>query len=222
MNAESLVHAWRRQKPTVPWPALLDLITSTLMVFLLITFLQIAFGDDPEAVFTRSKQESFVQQFEKEFTREIADKKIQAEHRLNFLQITFSDGVLFESGDYRLQPGGQQLLVRCAKVFENASQTGYEQIQVEGHTDDRPIWHTGYPSDNWELSSARAISVVRFLNELGGVTTKVFSANGYSFHRPVASNDTEEGRAHNRRVEIRLFFSGTATESLLTGQHRDP
>jgi chemotaxis protein MotB len=201
---------WRREHPVVSWPALLDLITSTLMAFLLVAFLQIAFGEDPEAAFTRSKQESFVTMFEAEFSREIAAGKVAVARRLNFLQITFSDKVLFPSGDYRLQPAGLGLLRRCGRVFVAASETGYEQIQVEGHTDDRPIWRPGYPADNWELASARAISVVQFLTSVQGLSARVFSVNGYAFYRPVAGNDTEAGRARNRRVEIRLFFSGTS------------
>lgn len=213
MEQQSLATpSWKRVYPVGSWPALLDLITSTLMVFLLVAFLQIAFGEDPEAAFTRSKQESFVAKFETEFSREIADGEVAVVRRLNFLQITFSDRVLFPSGDYRLQPAGLGLLTRCAQVFVEASETGYEQIQVEGHTDDRPIWRSTYPADNWELSSARAISVVRFLTGVRGLSADVFSVNGYAFYRGVADNDTEEGRARNRRIEIRLFFSGTNGE----------
>lgn len=213
MEKESLAASLRRQEdPVVSWPALLDLITSTLMVFLLIAFLQIAFGEDPEAAFTRSEQARFVERFEAEFSREVAAGEIHVDRRLNFLQITFSNNVLFPSDGYHLQPAGSGLLARCAKVFAEASETGYEQIQVEGHTDDRPIWRTTYPADNWELASARAISVARFLTSVPELSAKVFSVNGYAAYRPVASNDTEEGRARNRRIEIRLFFSGTNAE----------
>jgi flagellar motor protein MotB len=211
---------WRRESPVVSWPALLDLITSTLMVFLLVAFLQIAFGQEPEAAFTRSKQESFVERFDAEFSQEIAAGEVHVARRLNFLQITFSDKVLFPSGDYRLQPAGLGLLARCAKVFMEANETGYEQIQVEGHTDDRPIWRSAYPADNWELASARAISVVRFLTGVRGLSARVFSVNGYAFYRPIAGNDTEEGRARNRRIEVRLFFSGT--NSSVIGEESAP
>jgi len=209
-NRSLIASFGRHELPIVSWPALLDLITSTLMVFLLIAFLQIAFGEDPEAAFTRSKQESFGERFNAEFSSEIAAGTVHVAPRLNFLQITFSDKVLFPSGDYHLQSAGAELLARCAKVFVDASATGYEQIQVEGHTDDRPIWRSTYPADNWELASARAISVVRFLTGVHGLSARVFSANGYAFYHPIAGNDTEEGRARNRRIEIRLFFSGTA------------
>jgi chemotaxis protein MotB len=79
------------------------------------------------------------------------------------------------------------------------------QISVEGHTDNIPIgsqrqdvWPT-----NWELSSVRAVAAVRYL-ESQGIASERLSASGLSYYRPLASNDTEEGRAQNRRIEIIL------------------
>jgi chemotaxis protein MotB len=77
---------------------------------------------------------------------------------------------------------------------------------VEGHTDDVPIglvFIEKYPT-NWELSAARAVGVVRFLQEKGWLEPKRLSAVGYSYYKPVASNDTAEGRRQNRRIEIIL------------------
>lgn len=199
----------------VPWPAMLDLITSTLMVFMLVTTLQLAFGiDELEAALTRNKQERFLQQFREEFEREIDRKEISVERHLNFIQILFSDKVLFRSGDYRLQSAGRRLLGRCARVFTEAGGSGYEQIQVEGHTDNIPLDRSTYPSNNWELSTARALSVVEFLSGRNPSFTSVLSANGYSHYRPVADNSTQAGRDRNRRIEIRLFFSGTQANEL--------
>jgi chemotaxis protein MotB len=194
----------------VPWPAMLDLITSTLMVFMLVTALQLAFGiDELEAALTRSKQERFVQEFRQEFEREIDRKEIQVERRLNFIQILFSDGVLFRLGDHHLQATGKRLLARCARVFAQAGSSGYEQIQVEGHTDNVPLDRSTYPSNNWELSTARALGVVEFLSRKEPSFASVLSANGYSSNRPIADNSSQAGRDLNRRIEIRLFFSGT-------------
>jgi flagellar motor protein MotB len=194
----------------VPWPAMLDLITSTLMVFMLITTLQIAFGiDDLEAALTRSKQERFTQEFRQEFGVEIDRKEIRIERHLNFIQILFSDKVLFRLGDHHLQANGQWLLARCARVFTQAGSSGYEQIQVEGHTDTVPLDRRTYPTNNWELSTARALSVVEFLSRKEPSFTSILSANGYSSNRPIADNSSQAGRDLNRRIEIRLFFSGT-------------
>lgn len=194
----------------VPWPAMLDLVTSTLMVFMLVTTLQMAFGiDELEAALTRNKQERFLQELRRELGQEIDRKEISVERHLNFIQILFSDKVLFHSGNYRLQPAGQHLLARCARVFAESGESGYEQIQVEGHTDNVPLDSSTYPSNNWELSTARSLSVVEFLSAKNPAFAPALSANGYSHHRPVADNSTQAGRDRNRRIEIRLFFSGT-------------
>ncbi len=79
-------------------------------------------------------------------------------------------------------------------------------IYVEGHTDDRDISGAlaeRFPS-NWELSTARATRVVRLLAADSGIDPERLTASGYAEHRPVASNETEEGRAANRRIEIRV------------------
>ncbi len=202
----------RLERPSmpVPWPAMLDLITSTLMVFMLITTLELAFGnDDLEAALTRTRQETFLRDFQQELASEIGRGEIRIERHLDFIQILFSDRVLFRLGDHRLQTEGQRLLARCAHVFAHVGASGYEQIQVEGHTDNVPLDRSTYPSNNWELSTARALSVVELLGREGPSFAAVLSANGYSSNRPVADNFTQAGRDLNRRIEIRLFFAGT-------------
>ena len=196
------------------WPGMLDLVTSTLMVFVLVGFLQTTLNlKDIEVLLTRNKQDLFLDLFNQAFARELEDSTIAVQRHLDFLQITFSDRVLFKSSQYVLQPAGRRLLERCARILREASVSGYQQIQVEGHTDNRPLVRSIYPRDNWELSTARALSVVRHLT-LQGLPPAVFSANGYANHRPVASNADSSGRGRNRRIEIRLFFSvGTPAAS---------
>src|SRR5690606_36356157 len=82
------------------------------------------------------------------------------------------------------------------------SGTQARRFQVAGHTDDEPIRFSGY-SSNWELSSARALEVVRLLVQ-GGMRADALSAAGYAEFDPVAGNDTAEGKARNRRIEITL------------------
>lgn len=195
------------------WPGLIDLVTSALMVFVLVTFFQTIF--DPaelEAFVTRAQQASFLEQFEEEFGSEIAAGKITVVPHLSYLQITFSDQVLFDPGEHRLDTGAQRLLRRCADLFARASDSGYRQIQVEGHTDSTPLREGSEIEDNWELSASRALSVVRFLVGTGVLAADPFSANGYADQRPVVPNDTEAGRARNRRIEMRLFFALPRTE----------
>jgi len=74
-------------------------------------------------------------------------------------------------------------------------------IRVEGHTDDRPISTAIFPS-NWELSSARATSVVRYLSDSHGIAPDRISALGYGEYRPIKPNNSVENRAKNRRVDV--------------------
>jgi chemotaxis protein MotB len=110
-----------------------------------------------------------------------------------------TDDILFASGEATLQPAGSPLLAEVGSLL-NVDQA--HPILVEGHTDDVPIATSRYAS-NWELSTARATEVVRFL--IGrGVATRRFGAAGYADLHPLASNATAAGRARNRRVEVVL------------------
>jgi chemotaxis protein MotB len=198
---------------SVPWPAMLDLITSILLVLVLGTTLQQIFGvDQLEAALVRTKREHFLREFRREFAGEMERGEIRVEPHLNFVQLRFSDKVLFAFADHRLQPKGKWMLARCATVFSRAGASGYEQVQVEGHTDDIPLVRRSYPSNNWQLSTARALSVVEYLSSENPALAAALSANGYADHRPVADNSTSEGRDRNRRIEIRLLFSGARAE----------
>jgi chemotaxis protein MotB len=110
-----------------------------------------------------------------------------------------TDDLLFASGSASLESKADGLLAEIAQLV-NLDET--HPIDVEGNTDDIPIHSGQYPS-NWELSAARASTVVRFLIEKGVSPTRL-TAVGYADQRPIASNATAAGRARNRRVEIVL------------------
>jgi len=110
-----------------------------------------------------------------------------------------TDKVLFDSGSADLRPTLVPLLDEIARLL-NVDQL--HPITVAGHTDNQPISTSRFPS-NWELSVARAVSVVKFLNQ-HGVSALRLSPSGYSYFHPIASNATPQGRARNRRVEIIL------------------
>ena len=95
------------------------------------------------------------------------------------------------------------------KVASVLSKLAY-QVKIKGHTDSSPISSSQYPS-NWELSSARASTVVRILVD-NGVPPRYISAEGYAHYHPVATNDTPQGRARNRRVEIVYERDGIARQ----------
>lgn len=110
--------------------------------------------------------------------------------------ITISDIILFPAGHARMTDGGIAIM---KKIFKILAQFSYH-IKIAGHTDNIPI-KTSIHASNWELSANRACEVVRLLID-EGIAPELLSAVGYAEFRPVATNDTPEGRAQNRRVEI--------------------
>lgn len=128
----------------------------------------------------------------------------------NLTRITVESGSLFPSGSQRFTPAGEHLLSDLAKRLEKRDPA---QIIVEGHTDTEPLkpyLRDKYPS-NWELSAARATGVVRWLAE-HGIDPTILEARAYGSERPVASNDTAQGRAKNRRIEILVKDKPQATQ----------
>lgn len=113
------------------------------------------------------------------------------------LVVSLREVGFFDSGDASLLPEGTSTLTRIAQVLNQKR----FQIRVEGHTDNVPI-HTGRFRSNWELSTARATEVVQLLIEQHDFDPSLISAAGYSQYRPVASNDTSDGRQQNRRVDV--------------------
>lgn len=128
----------------------------------------------------------------------------------NQFKITIVAHLLFESGDDQITPAGREVLQQIKDVLKQVTD---KQIHVEGHTDNKPIkpyLRTRFPT-NWELSTARATSVVRYLIAEDGLDPALLSAGGYGNTRPVASNASEEGRRQNRRIEI-VLYPKTVTE----------
>ncbi|MES9942837.1 MAG: flagellar motor protein MotD [Candidatus Thiodiazotropha sp. 6PLUC2] len=110
--------------------------------------------------------------------------------------VNMKDKMLFPSASAHLSRAAVKALREISKVLAAVP----NQIQVEGNTDNRPINTEEFPS-NWELSAARAASVVHLMSRTG-VTPDRMSAVGYAEHRPVSGNNTEQGRAKNRRVTL--------------------
>jgi chemotaxis protein MotB len=119
------------------------------------------------------------------------------------IHMTFTDAFLFAPGSAEIQPQGQPMLHEIGRVIR---QMPYD-VRVEGHTDNLPIRTWRFPS-NWELSTARAVNVVKYLIESENVDPRRLSAVGYGDSKPLVSNDNAEQRAQNRRVEIVLMTEG--------------
>ena len=130
---------------------------------------------------------------------EIQAGRVQISELRGKMTVRLAEKVLFPSGSATLAKAGKVTLGKVADAFKDLKD---RIVRVEGHTDDVPIHSAAFPS-NWELSAARAIAVVRFLQDQGVDPAKLAAA-GYGEWRPIAGNDTPEGRAQNRRIEITL------------------
>jgi chemotaxis protein MotB len=138
-------------------------------------------------------------QFVQKFKSMIDAGQLKIATRNGRLVLQLPNDVLFDSGQTLIKPAGKEALVQIANVL---STIGGRTFQVGGQTDNVPIETSRFPS-NWELSTARAVEVVKLL--VGqGVAPRMLSAAGYGEFDPVAGNDTPDGRAKNRRIEIAL------------------
>ncbi|HLT30177.1 MAG TPA: OmpA family protein [Myxococcaceae bacterium] len=140
---------------------------------------------------------------QKQLQEEISKGEIILSDSRGRLQVDLVDRVLFGVGEATLSPRGEEVLARIGPVLAKAEG---RIIQVSGHTDDSPISErlAGTFPTNWELSVARAVTVVRFLSEKAGVAPERLVATGHSQYRPVNGNRTPKGRARNRRIELLL------------------
>jgi chemotaxis protein MotB len=135
---------------------------------------------------------------------EIEQGQVKVTQLADRLSVSMVEKILFPSGEAEITPRGLKVLERVGSVLKN---TKGKIIRVEGHTDNIPIsgaLQKTFPT-NWELSTARATNVVRFLHEKAGIEPARLQAVGMSEYRPVASNQTPAGRAQNRRIEIALM-----------------
>lgn len=141
------------------------------------------------------------QHMENQMRSALESKDVTISELQGKLTVNILDRVLFASGEAELKPEGEKVLSQVASVL---TQHTNRQIYVIGHTDNVPIRASAFSrySSNWELSTARATSAVRFLTEKAGVDTTRMAAVGYGEFHPVADNSTAEGRAKNRRIAI--------------------
>lgn len=191
----------------------LDVITLLLIVFVILLVLMDPSPDDqPEGPGIFEGKESILEgrpsviegrpesAQQVEIPKELQERGIEATGEDDTLTFRLDDEVLFKTANAELLPAGREAINELVPIFEA---TG-ARISVEGHTDNVPISTDQFPS-NWELSSARASSVLRHLARQG-IDPRRMRAIGYGDIRPIANNDTAEGRARNRRVEVVLHF----------------
>lgn len=136
--------------------------------------------------------------------QEIEQGQIKITQLADRLSVSMVDKILFPSGETKITSDGLKVMERIGKVLKN---TKDKIIRIEGHTDNVPIHRRlkkKFPT-NWELSTARATNVLRFLHEKTGIEAERLQAVGMAEYHPVASNETAAGRSQNRRIEIALL-----------------
>ena len=134
---------------------------------------------------------------------EILEENIRMEYNETSIRLIIEGGILFDSGRADLRPEAIEILAMIANVIFMSPEL---LVDIEGHTDNVPMNpnHPRFPS-NWHLSSARAVSVLVYFVDVIGIDPTRVAARGFGEYHPIATNDTPEGRAQNRRVEISLL-----------------
>lgn len=148
------------------------------------------------------KQENELQSLMTVISKYVTDNKLQDQifvaDEPQGISITLSDQFVFDAGRADLKPASGPVLAKLASLFKNLGTT----VSIEGHTDNLPITYSPKYQDNWDLSGARALSILRFFLEKEHLSPEGFQYAGYADTRPVGDNTTSQGRQSNRRVEI--------------------
>jgi flagellar motor protein MotB len=204
--------ATQHDTETRVWPAFTDVLMTVCLILVFYLFAQVVISSQMSAIMAKIEQDQTrLHRAVEETIPPALLRDISIVEDGSLQRYTFADWVLFDSASADLKPSGEEALAALGQVFRQ--HTGaFDRIQIEGHTDDNQL-HKGarFPS-NWELSSARATSVVRFFEERCGIPPKLLSATGYSEYHPVDSRGSEEAKAHNRRIEVVVVYSVTAIQ----------
>ena len=127
--------------------------------------------------------------------------EVSMDSNYQFVQISMSGAILFDSGQADLRVEAKPILNKLGTILKVYDE--YE-IKIEGHTDNVPINNSNFDSNMW-LSTARATNVFEYLTKEKGLNPKTLEASGRGEYEPIASNNTTQGRAKNRRVEIKIY-----------------
>lgn len=157
-------------------------------------------GEDDMLI--RSDVYERVKAFEEQMSTQIDEGDITVESIKNGLLIQMGDKLLFNSGKADLKPEAFDVL----KLIAQTTKEHASDIVISGHTDDIPINTPEFPS-NWELSGARALSVVKYLIDETEINPKILAATAYGEHRPLVPNESDEDRKINRRVEFAVTWA---------------
>lgn len=166
--------------------------------------------DDPMSEFEKQQMEEKKEKTE-ELYSDVVEKTevnrlqdsldVTMDEGYNYVMLSLSGALLFQSGSAEIQPGAKYVLNRVAGILAHYTD---RRIKIEGHTDNVPIRNSNYDSNLW-LSTARASKVLEYLVNNKNMKSKYLEASGRGEADPIASNSTAEGRAKNRRVEIKIY-----------------
>ena len=137
---------------------------------------------------------------------ELKNGKLQLRLEPRGLVISMREATFFASGDDAVAPTSLPILAKIAAVVQSLP----NPVRLEGHTDSQPI-HTSRFRSNWELSSARSIAMLELLRDRFQIPAARMAVAGYAENAPADTNESEEGRAHNRRVDLVLLSAGAET-----------
>mgnify|MGYP004460188409 FL=1 len=163
-------------------------------------------SEDPMAE-QKKKQEKDTRKLYSDVVEKTENNRIEdavsvtMDENYQYVMISLSGGVLFDSGSAEIRKGAKTILSRVSYILKNYKD---RQIKIEGHTDNVPIHTREFPSNRW-LSTARATKVLEYFVDEKGLSEKHMEASGRGYVDPVADNSTAAGRAKNRRVEIKIY-----------------
>lgn len=132
--------------------------------------------------------------------------KVNVQEKDNGISLELQENILFDPGSALIKPENTGVLDKIGELLKTLS----NDIIIEGYTDDRPI-DSGYYQSNWELSSDRAVKILRYFTDTAGLKPERFQAVGYGQYKPIADNRTAEGRRKNRRVDIIIIENNASS-----------
>jgi chemotaxis protein MotB len=152
-----------------------------------------------------------------ELKKEIDAGKIQVNLEARGLIISLKEAAFFPSGDATVAREGYQVIEKVASTMRKLP----NPVRLEGHTDSLPI-RGGRYKDNWELSAARSIAMLQLFNMEFGIPVERMAAVAYAETLPISANDTDEGRARNRRVDIAILNAHAAAKEAQPAAAKTP
>ena len=152
---------------------------------------------DTKGVIEEDKMNEVKRMLEEEVKSKGYSDKVKVELNKEGLEISIQDTVLFNSGEAEVLKGVSPLLIQISTMLQKLD----NDIKIVGHTDNVPIFTEKFRS-NWDLSSMRAINVMKFMVDAGKLHAEKFSIQAYGQYKPKFDNSTQDGRAKNRRVDM--------------------